>query len=89
MRRKRYIKAGTLADLQRVLWRTVIEVEALLDARPVSNELTLKAAHALAQLANSYKGVAEVADIEPRLRALERASADRNGNGHHEEQRYS
>jgi hypothetical protein len=88
MRRKRHLKAGSLADLQRVLWRTVIEVEALLDARPVSSELTLKAAHGLAQLANAYKSVSEVADLEPRLRALERASMERNGIRHYEEPRY-
>jgi hypothetical protein len=85
MRRKRHLKAGTLADLQRVLWRTVLAVEGLFDARPVSNELTLKAAHALSQLANAYRGVSELADIEPRLRALERAAAERNGNGHRAE----
>ena len=85
MRRKRHLMTGTLKDMQRVLWHTVGEVEALLDARPPSNELILRVAHALAQLANAYKSVAEVADIEPRLRALERASAERNGNGDHAE----
>jgi hypothetical protein len=85
MQRKRRLKTGTLMDMQRVLWRTVGEVEALLDARPPSNELILRVAHALAQLANAYKSVVEVADIEPRLKALERASADRNGHGHQAE----
>jgi hypothetical protein len=80
MIRKRRIKAGNLAELQRVLWRTVLEVEALLDVRPPSTDLVLRAAHALAQLAGAYKGVAEMEDIEQRLSALERATAaDRNG----------
>jgi hypothetical protein len=80
MSRKRYGKAGNLADLQKVLWHTVLEVEGLLDARPVSPDLTLRAAHALAQLANAYRSVSELADIEPRLAALEQA-AERNGHG--------
>jgi hypothetical protein len=80
MIRKRRIKAGNLAELQRVLWRTVLEVEALLDTRPPSTEVVLRCAHALAQLAGAYKGVVEVADIEARLSALEQAAAaDRNG----------
>jgi hypothetical protein len=80
MSRKRRIRAGNLTDLQHVLWRTVIEVEALLDTRPPSNDLVLRASHALAQLANAYKSVTEMASIEERLSALERATAaDRNG----------
>jgi hypothetical protein len=80
MSRKRHIKAGNLADLQRVLWRTVVEVEALLDTRPPSHDLVLRASHALAQLANAYKSVTEMASIEERLSALERATAaERNG----------
>jgi hypothetical protein len=71
MSRKRRIKAGNLADLQRVLWRTITEVEALLDARPPSTDLVLRAAHALVQLAGAYRGVVEMTDIEPRLKALE------------------
>jgi hypothetical protein len=78
MSRKRHIKAGNLADLQRVLWRTVIAVEALLDTRPPSNDLVLRASHALAQLANAYKSVTEMASIEERLSALEAADAERN-----------
>jgi hypothetical protein len=73
MGRKRRIKAGNLADLQRVLWRTVVEVEALLDARPVSNELTLRAAHALAQLAGAYRALTESISLEDRITALEHA----------------
>ncbi len=53
MPRKRRHKAGNLADLQRVLWQVILEVEALLDARPPSCDLILRSAHALAQLAGA------------------------------------
>jgi hypothetical protein len=72
MPRKRY-ENGTLADLQRVLWRTIREVEGLLGARPPSNDLVLKSAHALAQLAGAYRSVTETVSIEERLAALEEA----------------
>jgi hypothetical protein len=75
MARRRHLKAGTLADLQRVLWRTVLEVEALLDTRPPSTEVVLRCAHALAQLAGAYKGILEI-DVQDRLLALEQAQAN-------------
>ena len=78
MARKRRTKAGDLGELRRVLWRTIIEVEALLDARPPSSELVLKSAHALAQLAGAYRAVTETADLEARIVALE-IDAERNG----------
>ncbi len=78
MTRKRRPKAGTLADLQRVLWVMIRRVERLSDdAAPP--ERVLRCAHALSQLAGSYKGIVELAVIEERLRALEMAAADRNG----------
>jgi hypothetical protein len=74
MARKRRLKAGNLADLQQILWATVLEVERLLDTRPPSNELILRSAHALAQLAGSYTRVVDACDIVARLEALEEAS---------------
>jgi hypothetical protein len=62
---------GDITHLRRVLWRTILEVEALLDARPPSNELVLKSAHALAQLAGAYRSVLETSDLAQRLTALE------------------
>jgi hypothetical protein len=78
MARKRRTKPGNLDDLRRVLWRTIMEVETLLDARPPSNDLVLKSAHALAQLAGAYRAVTETADLEARIVALE-IDAERNG----------
>lgn len=73
MARKRHRKPGDLTQLRAVLWRTILEVEALLDMRPPSNELVIKSAHALAQLAGSYTRLVETADLEARLQALEAA----------------
>ena len=79
MSQKRPRKAGNLEDLQRVLWRTVIEVEGLLDTRPPSNELVLRAAHALAQVASTYAKIHYDTEIDRRLTALEAADHERNG----------
>jgi hypothetical protein len=78
MARKRRYKPGNLDDLRRVLWRTIMEVETLLDTRPPANDLVLKSAHALAQLAGAYRAVTETADLEARIVALE-IDAERNG----------
>jgi hypothetical protein len=68
-----------LSQLRGVLWRTIREVEALLDVRPCSTDVILKSAHALAQLAGAYRGVLEVESIEARLAKLESVAAERNG----------
>jgi hypothetical protein len=78
MARKRRYKPGNLDDLRRVLWRTILEVETLLDTRPPANDLVLRSAHALAQLAGAYRAVTETADLEARIVALE-IDAERNG----------
>jgi hypothetical protein len=71
MARKRRHKPGDLTQLRAVLWRTIIEVEALLDTRPPSTEIVLKSGHALAQLAGAYTRLVETADLETRLATLE------------------
>ena len=71
MARKRRGKPGDLAQLRAVVWRTILEVEALLDARPAANDLVLKSAHALAQLAGAYRGILEVTDLDKRLTVIE------------------
>jgi hypothetical protein len=76
MARKRRHKPGNLDDLRRVLWQVILEVEALLDTRPPSNELVLKSAHALSQLAASYRAVTESAALEARIEQLEMAAQE-------------
>ena len=75
---KRRRKPGDLSQLRAVLWRMIVEVEDLLDARPPSNDLVLKSAHALAQLAGSYTRLCEVSDHEARIQALE-SQEERHG----------
>jgi hypothetical protein len=73
MARKYRPKAGDLTQLRSVLWRTILEVEGLLDVRPPATDVVLKSAHALAQLAGAYTKLVETADLERRLQALEDA----------------
>jgi hypothetical protein len=54
-------------------------IEELLDARPRSSDLGLRAAHALAQFAGSYTRLVETADLEERVTRLEAANQERNG----------
>ena len=75
MARKRRRKPGDLVQLRAVLWQTILEVEALLETRPPSNDLVLKSAHALAQLAGSYTRLVETTDLEQRLAKLEASMA--------------
>lgn len=81
MARKRRRKPGDVAQLQAVLWQTIIEVEGVLDTRPPSHELILKAAHALAQLAGVYGRILEVVDLDARLTALEQHMGETNHHG--------
>ena len=77
-RRRRRAKPGSLEQLTAVLWRCVLEVEALLNEDECPADRVLKAAHALAQLAGAYRTVIETADLEQRIQALEQA-AERYG----------
>ena len=82
MARKQRRKPGDLAQLWAVLWRTIIEVGALLDTRPPSNEVILKSAPALVQLVGAYRGILEVTDLDKRLTALERRLFAESNNHH-------
>ena len=90
--RKRRRKPGDLAALRRVLWQTIVEIEALIESPLVDDDgeenvrahqgLVLKGAHALAQLSGSYIRLIEGSDLERRITALEAAVLARR-NGHH------
>jgi hypothetical protein len=71
MARKYRPKAGDLTQLRAVLWRTIVEVEGLLDVRPPATDVVLKSAHALAQLAGAYTKLTETTELEARISALE------------------
>jgi hypothetical protein len=80
MARKRHPKPGTLADLQRVLWAMIRRVERLSDDDAQADRV-LRCAHALSQLSSAYKSVIEAADLDARIKQLERVT---ERNGHHE-----
>jgi hypothetical protein len=72
--RRRRHKAGNLADLRRVLWDTIIAVEALLDTRPPSSDLVLRSANSLSQLAGAYTRLMDSIELEARIATLEEAA---------------
>jgi hypothetical protein len=68
-RRKRYRKPGDVADLRRVLWSALTQIEELLaDNDP---QMKIKAAHALGTLSGTYLRALELGDLEQRVRRLE------------------
>jgi hypothetical protein len=77
-RRRRRAKPGSLEQLSAVLWRTVLEIEAMLNEDDCPPDRVLRCAHALSQLSSAYKSVIDGVDIEQRIRVLEMA-LERNG----------
>lgn len=76
-RNKRRRKPGDLSSLRRTLWAALLTGEELADdADPATR---LRALHAISQLAGTYLKAIEVADLEARIEALERAVAERDG----------
>ena len=73
-RRRRRAKPDSLEQLTAVLWRTILECEALLNEEDCPPERVLKAGHCLAQMAGAYKAVVEVVSIEARVAKLEAAA---------------
>jgi hypothetical protein len=77
-RRRRRAKPGSLEQLSAVLWRTILEIEAMLNEDDCPPDRVLRAGHCLAQMASAYKAVVETVSLEEKIRALEMA-AERNG----------
>lgn len=69
--RRRRVTAGTLPMLQREMWYAVRRIGEILDDPDADNGDIVRAANALAALANSYRGVHEQAELLPRLEAIE------------------
>jgi hypothetical protein len=72
MGRKRRGKPLDLVQLRAVLSRAILEIDALFDVRPASNEIVLKSAHALSQLAGAYSRLVETSDLAKVVERLER-----------------
>jgi hypothetical protein len=79
-RHARLRKSGTIADMQRELWRAVLcAKDVLLDASG-DPATTLKAVHAITSASTAYAKLVEVGELEARLAELEqRLEQRRNG----------
>lgn len=72
-------KAGTVEEARRILWRALERAGALADAEEGTPADTLRVLHAVSQGVAAYVRVCEVADLEARLEALERAAEQEGG----------
>lgn len=79
MARKRRHKPGDLTQLRRVLWDTILKVEALEDEPDCPADRLLRCAHALSQLSATYTRLIETADLAKRIEAIEARLGDREG----------
>ena len=64
-------KPGNLHDLQKILWYALKKAQAVLDEAGDDNDLTLKACHAVSQVAGQYAKLLEIGYLEQRVQALE------------------
>lgn len=70
VRRRR--RAGDLEALRRELWHCILTLTDKLDETTDTGEI-VKIANAVGTCANAYRGITELADLVPRLEALEAA----------------
>ncbi len=68
--KKRARKPGNLAALTRVLWRAVLEAQEIMESAD-SDELKLRAIHAISQTSSAYAKLLEIGEFESRLAAVE------------------
>ena len=73
-RKRRGKKAGTVEEARRILWRALERAGDLADAEEQEPGDVLRVLHAVSQGVAAYARVCEVADLEARLEALERAA---------------
>jgi hypothetical protein len=78
--KRRLRKPGDLKTLQRMLWQSLIECERVL-MHADSDDMTLRAAHAIGQVAAQYAKLIEAADLTDRVAALEQALATAQAHG--------
>jgi hypothetical protein len=64
---------GTLRDLQSVMWRAMLQIEAHLDNTGKKDTARLtRLVHALSQAASAYMKAIETGELEARLSELEK-----------------
>ena len=72
--KKRYREVGGLPALRALLWRALLEAEAVLEGAGADEaELKLKAIHAISQAGGQYARLLEIGELEARLTVVERA----------------
>lgn len=69
--RKKYRKPGSMKRVRLSLWRTVRQIEGLLDDPDASTDEIVRLTHALTQATAVYVKVHEAYDLERRLAKLE------------------
>jgi hypothetical protein len=70
--KKQIRKAGDLNALIRTLWHAIVEAREILDTAD-SDDMRLRAIHAIGQTAATYARLLEVGEHEARLAAVEEA----------------
>ena len=65
-------KIGTIADMQRELWRAVLCAKDVLQDPLSDPSTTLKAVHAITSASTAYAKLIEIGEVEKRLEAVEK-----------------
>ena len=65
-------KPGNMAEVQRILWHTLKRAQGILDTA-TEDEETLRACHAVSQIAGQYVKLLALGEMEARILALEQA----------------
>ena len=79
-RHARLRKIGTIADMQRELWRAILCARDVLQDPDNDTTATLKAVHAITSASSAYAKLVEVGELEARLGELEK-SLEKRKNG--------
>jgi hypothetical protein len=66
-------KPGDLADVQALLWAALDKAQGVMEASAQKDDMVLRAANCIGQLAMSYAKLLEIGETEARLQAVEAA----------------
>lgn len=68
--------AGTIKDVQTVLWRAITRLAEKLERKRIPTDELTKLVHATSQAASTYARIVEVGELESRVEELEAAQAN-------------
>ena len=66
-------KPGDMPQLLLILWHALKRSQGVLDRVVEDDEATLKACHAISQIAGQYAKLLEIGELEARIAALEQS----------------